>query len=50
MNEKVYRTMGITGAANIAVGIVSVTVGVAVGVIAIVSGAKLLKERKHILI
>lgn len=50
MNEKVYRTMSITGAAGLAAGIVAVTVGVTVGVISIISGAKLLKDRKNILL
>lgn len=52
MNEKerVYRTMSITGAGNIAAGIVVVTLGVTVGVLSIISGAKLLKTRKNILI
>lgn len=46
MNEKAYKTMGITGAASIAVGIVALVVGVAVGVIAIISGVQLRKDRK----
>lgn len=46
MNEKAYKTMGITGAASIAVGIVTLVVGVAVGVIAIISGVQLRKDRK----
>ena len=36
MNEKAYKTMGITGAANIAIGIVTLVLGVTVGVISIV--------------
>ena len=46
MNEKVYKTMTFAGAANIAIGIVTLVVGVAVGVIAIISGARLLKDKK----
>lgn len=46
MNEKAYKTMSIAGAAGIAVGIVIVVVGVAAGVVAIVSGARLLKDKK----
>ena len=34
MNEKAYKTMGLTGAANIAIGIVVMVVGVAAGVVA----------------
>lgn len=46
MNEKAYKTMGATGAAGIAVGVVMLVTGITAGVIAIVSGAKLLKDRK----
>ena len=46
MNEKAYKAMSIVGAANIAVGIVILVVGIAASVIAIVSGAKLQKEKQ----
>ena len=46
MNEKAYKAMSIVGAANIAVGTVILVVGTAAGVIAIVSGAKLQKEKQ----
>lgn len=46
MSEKAYKTMGITGAANIAIGIIVMVVGIAAGVIALVSGARLLKNRE----
>lgn len=46
MNEKAYRTMGIAGAAGITVGIVMIVAGVVSGVIAIISGARLMKDRK----
>lgn len=46
MNEKAYKTMGITGAAGIAVGIVALVTGITVGVISVVGGAQLLKDRK----
>ena len=38
--------MGLAGAAGIAVGIVVTVVGIAAGVISIISGARLLKEKK----
>ena len=50
MNEKVYRTLTVAGAGNLAAGIVSLVIGVAVGVICIISGASLLKARKNILL
>ena len=46
MNEKAYKAMGLAGAAGIAVGIVVTVVGIAAGVISIISGARLLKEKK----
>lgn len=49
MNEKAYKTMGLAGGAGIAVGIVVAVIGVAAGIISIISGARLLKERKGLL-
>ena len=46
--ERVYKTMRNTGAACIAVGIVIATVGLTTGIIAIVSGALLLKRKSDI--
>lgn len=49
MNEKVYRSMNYVGAWNIAIGIATLVLGVAVGVMSILHGAKLLKEKKSLL-
>lgn len=46
MNEKAYKTMTFAGAANIAVGIITLVVGITVGVIAITTGAQLMKNKK----
>ncbi len=46
--EKIYKTMRITGAANIAIGIIMIVVGVASGVVAIVAGANLLKKKSEL--
>ncbi len=46
--EKIYKTMRNTGAASIAVGIVIASVGVTTGIIAIISGALLLKRKSEI--
>ncbi len=46
MSEKVYKTMSITGAAGITVGVVILVTGTAVGVISVISGIKLLKDRQ----
>ncbi len=49
MNEKIFKMMGTTGAGNIAIGIIIMVVGVTVGIIAIVSGAKLVKGKNDIM-
>lgn len=49
MKEKEYKTMSGAGALNIIIGIVSLCVGVASGVLLIISGAKLLARKSQIL-
>ena len=49
MNEKIYKTMSITGAGNIALGVVALVRGIACGVLAIVSGARILKCKADII-
>ncbi len=49
MNEKAFKTMGLSGAAGITVGIIMIVVGVTTGIISIVSGAKLLKDKKGLI-
>ena len=46
--EKIYKTMRNAGAASVAVGIVVAVTGLAAGIIAIVSGAVLLKRKSEI--
>lgn len=46
--EKLYKKLGIAGGAGIAVGIVVLVIGVATGVIAIITGASILKNRDDI--
>ena len=48
--EKIYKTLGSTGAGNIAVGIVVLVTGIAVGVLTLVNGDRLLKRRKDIIL
>ena len=50
MNEKVYKTMSRTGGFSIAMGIVSVAVGLTVGIGCIISGAFLLKRKSELTI
>lgn len=49
MEERVYKTMRGAGATNIVVGIITLVVGVAAGVLMIISGAKLLAGKKDII-
>ena len=46
MNEKAYNTMTMAGISNITIGIIVVVIGVAAGVMSIVSGARLIKDKK----
>lgn len=46
MNEKAYKAMNFAGVSNIVIGVVVAVVGVAAGVLAIISGARLLKVKK----
>ena len=46
MTEKAYKVMGYAGAASLAVGIVSIVIGVTVGAVMIISGAHLVKAKK----
>ena len=50
MNEKIYKTISRTGASSIAVGIVTLVIGITAGVLMIVSGSRLLKRKSDILI
>ena len=49
MNEKLYKTMGVSGAGNITIGIISIVTGVVSGIILIITGARLLKKRSEIM-
>lgn len=48
MVERAYKTMKLTGAANIAIGIVIIAVGIVAGVFTIISGTNLLKNKKDL--
>lgn len=49
MNEKVYKTMKTTGGTNIALGIVIMVIGIAIGILAIINGARLLRNKSDIM-
>ena len=46
--ERIYKSMKNVGAGNIVLGIVMIVVGVSVGIITIISGAKLLRDKSDI--
>lgn len=46
--EKAYRTMRNSGAGSIAIGIIILVVGIATGIVSIVNGASLLKNKNDI--
>ena len=46
--EKIYLTMKRTGTGNIVLGILSICLGLASGIMLIVTGANLLKKKKHL--
>lgn len=50
MNEKIYKTMEHAGVVNIVLGIMLAIIGAAGSVLLLVHGAKLLGEKKNVLI
>lgn len=48
-NEKVFKKVADAGAAGIVVGIILIVVGIAVGTISIVFGAKALHAKNHLI-
>lgn len=46
--EKAYKTMQGAGAGNIVLGIIAIVTGVTAGIILIVNGARLLKNKNQI--
>lgn len=49
MEEKTYTTMSRAGAFNLTLGIITIVVGLAAGIMLIVSGAKLIAQKGKIL-
>ena len=47
MSEKAYKTMGSTGAGTLAIGICILVTGIVSGILLIVNGARLLKNREQ---
>lgn len=48
MEEKAYKTMGSAGAASLVIGICILAGAVSSGILLIVHGARLLRNRKHL--
>lgn len=49
MSEKIYSTMKSVGIGNLVTGILIIVLGIAGGILMIISGAKLLKKKSDIL-
>ena len=49
MEEKIYKKMSSTGAANLAIGICVLVGGIVSGILLIVNGARLLKHKGKIM-
>ena len=49
MEERVYKVMRGAGATNIALGVISLTVGIVAGILMIITGAKLIAGKSKIL-
>lgn len=49
MSEKVYKTMGRTGGGTLAIGICVLISGLVSGILLIVNGARLLKNREKLM-
>ncbi len=49
MGEEAYKTMGRAGAASITIGVILLVTGIVTGIISIVAGASLLKNKSKIL-
>lgn len=50
MNEKIYKTMSSSGSWNLAIGITVMVVGIAAGVMLIVNGVKLIRQKYQIML
>ena len=48
MEESTYKTMANSGVANLVLGIVAICSGIAIGVLMIVNGAKLIKSKSRL--
>lgn len=48
-NEKTYKALTMAGAGNIVLGIVVLVTGITCGVLAIISGARILKRKSDII-
>lgn len=49
MDERIYKTMGRSGALSIVLGVVSIVVGLTSGVMLLISGGRLLTGKSKIL-
>lgn len=48
MNEKTYKTMSTIGGGNLALGIIILVTGLTTGILMIVNGARLLRNKREL--
>ncbi len=49
MNEKAYKTMAQTGAGSVALGVIVLVTGIVTGILCIVNGGRLLKNKADLI-
>lgn len=49
MGEKTYKTLSVAGAGNIALGLVILVTGMVTGILTIITGAALLRQKSKIM-
>lgn len=50
MQEKIFKTVAVTGVINLVLGVMVLVSGIVWGVLLLVSGSKLLKRKKDVII
>ena len=48
MNEKLFKMLGVSGGIAIAIGVLEIIIGLTCGILTIVGGARLLREKSNI--
>lgn len=49
MNEKLYKSLGRAGGFGIAIGVIEIVIGIILGTLTIINGAKLIRKKANIM-